>query len=89
MNSDVRRKKLRFRATHRGVKELDLFVGAFADARLESLDDRQLDEFERILDIPDQLVLDWITGRAKPPEEYRGPLLCELLEFDYAKQLKA
>lgn len=89
MSSEVRRKKLGFRAAHRGVKELDLFVGAFAEARLDTLDDQQLDEFERILDIPDQMVLDWITGRAAPPQEYQGPLLCELLEFDYAKRLKA
>lgn len=89
VDSDVRKKKLRFRAAHRGIRELDLFIGAFAEARLETMDEGQLDEFEQILDIPDQLVMDWITGRSIPEEEAAGPLLCDLLQFDYASQRKA
>ena len=32
---EKRRKRLRFRAWHRGTREMDLLVGSFADAHLD------------------------------------------------------
>ncbi|MCQ3943411.1 MAG: succinate dehydrogenase assembly factor 2, partial [Alphaproteobacteria bacterium] len=51
---DDRRKKLRFRAWRRGFKEIDLILGAFADRRLAGLEEARVDEFERLLNAPDQ-----------------------------------
>lgn len=82
METEARKRKLRFRAAHRGMKELDLYVGAFAEARVERMTDIHLDEFEAILDLPDTSVLDWVTGRAPPPVD-AGPVLVDLLNFDY------
>ncbi len=64
---DERRKRLRFRAWRRGFRELDLLMGAFADARIEELSEARLDEFERLLEAPDQDVYAWITGAAPLP----------------------
>ena len=36
---DVRRRKLLFRAWRRGVREIDLIVGRFADAFIDKFDD--------------------------------------------------
>ncbi len=83
MDVDARRRKLQFRAAHRGMRELDLFVGAFANARVPRMSQGELDEFERILDLPDNTVLDWITGRARPPSDDCGPVLTQLLGFEY------
>ncbi|MEZ5937538.1 MAG: succinate dehydrogenase assembly factor 2 [Hyphomonadaceae bacterium] len=83
MPDDVRRRKLRFRASRRGIRELDLFMEAFADARMDSMSDQELDEFERLLDIPDQDVYAWILGRESPPPELRSGVLSQILDFEF------
>lgn len=78
---ETRRKRLRYRAWHRGFKEADLIMGRFADARLDDLSEIDLTEFERLLDAPDQEVYGWIIGRAEAPDNYKTPLLSELQNF--------
>ena len=56
----------------------------FTDAHLASFDARQLDQFETVLDIPDQFVFDWIMGRGEPAAEQRSEVLDLLLSFKYA-----
>jgi antitoxin CptB len=81
---ETRRRKLKFRADRRGFRELDLYMQQFTDAHLAEFDGRQLDEFEAVLDIPDQHVFDWIMGREKPPEGLRSEVLDLLLSFRYS-----
>ncbi len=66
---EYRRKRLRFRAWHRGTKEADLLLGPFADASLDSLDEDGLASFEAILARSDPEIMDWMTGAAKPPDD--------------------
>jgi len=80
---DNRRRKLRFRAGHRGIREMDLFMEAFADAHLETMTEDDLDAFERLLDVPDQEVYSWITGNISPPAELRSRVLDLVLRFRY------
>ena len=61
-----RRKRLRFRAWHRGLREADLILGPFADTYLEALEPSELDDFEALLAVPDHDLQDWFTGREKP-----------------------
>ena len=84
---DDRRKKLRFRAWRRGFKEIDLILGPFADRRLPNLTDRQVDEFERLLDAPDQDVFAWITEQAPAPAEYDTPTLALIRAFRFELNL--
>ena len=49
---DVRRRKLLFRAWRRGVREIDLIVGRFADAFIDKFDTPALDDFERLIEVP-------------------------------------
>ncbi len=79
----VRRRKLGFRASRRGFRELDLIMEAFAAAHLDRFDDRDLDEFEAILDTPDQEVFSWIMGTSPAPVETRSRVLDLLLSFRY------
>lgn len=75
---DIRRRRVLFRAWHRGIREMDLILGSFADDCIEQLSDTELSEFERLMDLPDQQVLDWITGSADVPPSHDGPLLHRL-----------
>ena len=61
----IRRKKLLFRSWHRGTRELDLIFGAFADAAIETLDAGQLDDYERLLNLPDSDLMDWLLGNRR------------------------
>jgi antitoxin CptB len=75
---DERRRKILFRAWRRGLREMDLVMGRFADANLPSMSEAELDEFERLLDVPDPQALGWIIGEATPPPEFDTPLLARL-----------
>ena len=59
---DVRRKRLLFRCWHRGTREMDLILGRFADAEIAGLTDAELDELERLIEVPDPDLYAALTG---------------------------
>ncbi len=71
---DPRRRRILFRCRRRGLREMDIALGNFAETELERLTDEELAEFERWLDAPDPDLLAWITGEAPVPAEYATPL---------------
>ena len=78
---EKRRKRLVYRCRHRGTKELDLFIGSFADQHLRSLDEAQLERLEALLEVPEPLLYDWLTGYAAPPPEHDNDVTRMLLDF--------
>jgi len=78
---DVRRRRLRFRAWHRGTREMDLLLGRFADAEITKFDEPSLASFEALLEAPDPDLYNWITGTAETPALYDTPLLRRLRDF--------
>jgi antitoxin CptB len=75
---DERRRRILFRAWRRGLREMDLVMGQFADANLPAMSEAELDEFERLLDMPDPEVLAWITGEETTPPDFETPLFARL-----------
>jgi antitoxin CptB len=67
---EVRLKRLRLRSMRRGIKEMDLLLGAFARDGLERLPADRLDAYEALLEEADIDLLNWITGQAPPPAEH-------------------
>lgn len=63
----MRRKRLRYRAWHRGTKEMDLILGPFADANVERFDAAALDALEALMEEEDPPLLKWIMGQETPP----------------------
>ena len=80
---DIRRKRLLFRAWHRGTREADLILGSFAAAHLAELDKTGLDQFEALLELADAELFDWIAGRALPPPPFDTAVTRLLLAFRY------
>jgi antitoxin CptB len=78
---DLRRRKLLFRSWHRGMREMDLIMGGFADVKVEHLSEGELADFERLIDVPDRDLLAWITGEAAVPANFDSPLLRDLRAF--------
>ena len=83
---EERRKRLAFRAWHRGMKELDLLIGGFADRYLAELSADQLDRFEALLDVPEPLMYSWLMGQARPPATFDNDVMALLLDFKYSPQ---
>jgi antitoxin CptB len=79
---DTRRRKLLFRCWHRGMREMDLIMGRFADAAVEQLTSDELAEFEHLMEVPDRELLAWITGEADAPPEYDTALFRRLRDFN-------
>ena len=78
---DVRRKQILFRAWHRGMREMDLIMGRFADAEIGAMTEADLADFERLIDAVDRDLFAWITGEADTPEEYDTALFRRMKAF--------
>jgi antitoxin CptB len=78
---DPRRRKLLFRAWRRGVRETDLIVGRFADAYIDKFDDTALDDFERLIEVPNAELYAWVVGAEDAPQEFDTTVLRQLIEF--------
>jgi len=75
---DERRRRILFRAWRRGIREMDLVMGRFADEHLPMMNEEELAEFERLLDVPDPEAFAWIIGAEEPPREFLTPLFARL-----------
>jgi antitoxin CptB len=78
---DPRRRKLLFRSWHRGIREMDLIMGRFADATIADLSDDELTHYERLMDVPDPQLFAWITGEEAVPQEQDTALFRRLRAF--------
>ena len=78
---DPRRKRLLFRAWHRGMREMDLVFGTFADRELADMSEAELDEFEVILDMDDRMLAKWVTGELVVPNNVATPLFKRICAY--------
>jgi antitoxin CptB len=78
---DVSRRRVLFRAWHRGIREMDLIMGRFADAEIGSMSEADLAEFERLIEVPDRDLFRWITGEEAAPENYDSAVFRQLKTF--------
>lgn len=77
-SSEARRKQLLFRCHRRGFKELDLIFGAFARQHLGDLREDELDQLDRLLQVPDDDVYAWLRGYAPLPARYASSVFDRL-----------
>jgi antitoxin CptB len=68
---EIRIKRLRMRAWHRGIKEMDLILGGWADRHLADADDATLDAFEAVMAEADHDLYQWVSRQAKAPAPLR------------------
>jgi antitoxin CptB len=79
----VRIRRLKFRSWHRGIKEMDLILGHFADTLLESLTPEQLGQYEALIEVEDTSLYNWVTGREPTPAEFDTDLLTRIRTFNH------
>ncbi len=78
---DIRRKRLIYRANHRGTKEMDILIGGFANEALGRLTPEELDQFESLLEVPDQDLYGMIVADAPVPPALDHAVMRAIIAF--------
>jgi antitoxin CptB len=71
---EARRKRILYRCQHRGMKEMDILLGGYVGTHVANLSPDELNVLERLLDVSDQDLFNWMIGRAPVPAEHDTPL---------------
>ncbi len=75
---DPRRRRARFRAWHRGMRETDLILGGFADREIGGVPEAELAQFEALLEEADSDILSWLTANGTLPARHDTPLFARI-----------
>jgi antitoxin CptB len=65
---EIRRRRAAYRASHRGTKEMDFILGRYAEAHLAGMTRAELDDFERLIALPDPVLTEWFSNGSAAPE---------------------
>jgi antitoxin CptB len=71
-----------YRATHRGTYENDILLGGFVRRHLDAMPESELAALEAVLELPDNDLADWLTGRMPIPDEVESVLLLRRIRDD-------
>ena len=74
---DARLKRMAMRSWRRGMKEMDLILGPYADAHLVAMAEDRLVIFDKLLEENDQDLLPWVLGQ-NPAPGYLTELIAEI-----------
>ena len=80
-NKDFIIKKLSFRANHRGTKEMDILLGGFFDSNSKNLNDDELDDFQKLLEIDDKALTDYFVMNKKNENIEKIEIVKKIVEF--------
>jgi antitoxin CptB len=82
---EIRIKRLLHQSWYRGCKETDKILGQFAKENLHQFGDKELDEFDAIMNEEDWDIWNWVTGKISLPEEMQNnSVMLQLMKFKFA-----
>lgn len=64
----------------RGVRELDVIFGRFLEHNYGQKSDAEKAAFERLLEVQDPIIMDWLFGRSTSDDPEVAKLMAELRE---------
>lgn len=79
---DPRRRRNLVRSWRRGIREMDLMLGGFADDNIASLTEAELDIYEALIEVQDITLLNWCTGVEAVPAAYDTDLFRKVRDFN-------
>jgi antitoxin CptB len=85
MLTDSHRRKLHFRAHHRGTREADAIVGGFFDACYTDWSAADILWFERLIEEQDVDIIGWAMGTIAVPADFAGPMMEAMRRLDYIR----
>lgn len=75
----LRKKRVLYRAEHRGTQELDILIGGFVADRLATFDAAMLDRIEALLDHEETELQAWLMGQAEIPAGTDAELIADIM----------
>ncbi len=78
---DPRRRRLLYRAWHRGTREMDILVGRFAEAALPGMSETDVAALEVLIEAPDPDLFSWLSDGAPVPPNFDTPVFRALKAF--------
>lgn len=82
-NLEVKRKKLVFRASHRGIKEMDYILGQFVKQMIDKFTEAELKELQYLMAFEDRDLLSWFMGEVPLPKQADIPMFYNILKFHH------
>jgi antitoxin CptB len=80
--TDTLRKRVLFRSHHTGMQENDLLLGAFAERKLATMSDADVNWFESLMMENNDIDLyNWMMKKQDYPPEWDHPVLRSLIDF--------
>jgi antitoxin CptB len=83
MDRDIRIKRLKFRACHRGTREADMMIGGFFDKYHMGWSETEIEWFEAFLEEQDVDIMGWALGTIPVPARWRGAMIDVLMRLDF------
>ncbi|MGB0659675.1 MAG: succinate dehydrogenase assembly factor 2 [Mangrovicoccus sp.] len=77
---EARIKRLKMRSMRRGIKEMDIILSSFCDAKIEMMSDAELRQYDALLAENDQDLYQWVSGQAPMPPHFKD-LITEIRSF--------
>jgi len=64
-NKELFKRKIIYRSSHRGTKEMDLLLGSFVKKYISKFNDSELKELEYLISIDDESISNWYFKKEK------------------------
>ena len=63
INKEILKKKIIYRSTHRGTKEMDLLLGNFVKKNIDKFTDTELKDLENLMEVEDEILQKWLFDK--------------------------
>ena len=87
MTADIEqiKKMIIYRSNYRGTKEMDKLLGSFVKNYIDKFTIEELKELEKFLDLDDELIYDFYTGKSKNIDFTNKKILNTFINFKLDK----
>ncbi len=87
MNNEIDnlKKRLIYRSQYRGTKEMDKLIGSFVQSNIEKLNNNQLRELEKFLEVDDDTLYKFYNGLKIETKIDKTEILNLFKDFKYVK----
>ena len=85
MNNDIDnfKKRLIYRSQYRGTKEMDKLIGSFVQSNIDNLNNTQLKELEKFLEIDDDTLYKFYNGLKYETKIDKSEILKLFKDYEY------
>ena len=82
----TQQKKLLFKSSHRGSKEMDILLGRFVEKYIELFNSAELDMLEILLELDDNDIYQYALDKVKIPEDLNNRVMELLKDYTMLKK---